>query len=555
MSQAASPPAPPRGLAGFLDALRDGQVVVGWAADPQDAAARPTIRLMRGVEVLAEAATDVARDDGKPGFRLRSPVPLTARDFLEGRVRVRAMLPGRPVATTLAMTRLMREVLEAEAEGAPLPEPPPIAAPPQPVLPPVAAPPQPLPPPVAAPPQPVPPPVVPPPQPVPPPVATPPQPVPPPVTALPQPVPPPASPPPQPVPPPVAPPPQPVPPPVAPPPQPVPPPVAPPPQPVPPPAAPPPQPVAPPVAPPPQPVPPPVAAPPQTEPPPAAPPPKPVPPPVAAPPPKPVPPAVTAPPPPSHPVLPAPLSSMLRIARGLAAGPAATLHLLQPRRASVLAALSDPAPTPLEQAAAAEPALAQGWVPLRQAFARLPQPASLWRRDGERLSIEGGLALVETLLAILRALRPEAQDQLARAAAILARADLAALPRRDVPDEAGAAEGIAFLGVAVRETEPALPADLFASQPPRLMAQPLPGLEAWCCAAAPIPWRLVVMTEPGLGGSAAPTLAGWWLRHLFAECVVSEALPGVDPAAILATSPDLVLTLAREPAPLPAEPG
>ena len=42
---------------------------------------------------LAEGPTDIQRDDGKPGFRLRSPTPLTPRDFLEGRVRVRAVLP------------------------------------------------------------------------------------------------------------------------------------------------------------------------------------------------------------------------------------------------------------------------------------------------------------------------------------------------------------------------------------------------------------------------------------------------------------------------------
>ncbi len=235
---------------------------------------------------------------------------------------------------------------------------------------------------------------------------------------------------------------------------------------------------------------------------------------------------------------------MHRIAKGL--GGVATLHLLLPRRASVMAALVDPALTPLEQAAAAEPALAQAWVPLRQAFARLPQPTALWRHDGQRLSIDGGLALVETLLAILRALRPEAAEALARAAAILARADLAALPRRDVADQTEG--GIAFMGVAVRETEPALTEDLFAGLPaPRPMAQPLPGLEAWSCPGAPIPWRLVVMTEPGLGGSAGPAFAGWWLRHLVAECVVSEALPTVDPAAIRATEPDLVLTLACDP--------
>ncbi|WP_203071737.1 hypothetical protein [Falsiroseomonas ponticola] len=437
----AAPPSPPRGLAGFLDALRDGRVVVGWAADPQDPAARPIIRLMRGVEVLAEGPTDIPRDDGKPGFRLRSPEPLTPRDFLEGRVRVRAVLPGRPVATTLAMTRRMRDALEAEAEGlAPPPPAPPPPAPPPPAPPPPAPPP-----------------------------------------------------------------------------------------PAPPPPAPPP------------PAPPPPAPPPPAPPPPASPPP--------------APPPQAAPPPPPSPLvadlaaLPPPLGALLRVARGLAAGPVPTLHLVLPRRAAVLAGISDPAPTPLERAAAGEPALAAGWVPLRQAFARLPNPGALWRQDGQRLAIEGGLALVETLLAVLRVLRPDAAEAIARAAAILARADLAALPRREIAEEGGPATGPAFLGVAMRETEPALTADLFAGlPPPRPMAQPLPGLEAWASPGAPLPWRLVVMTEPGLGGSAGPAAAGWWLRQLCAECVVSEALATVDPAAILATRPDLVLTLAREPA-------
>ena len=434
----ATPPSPPsRGLAGFLDALRDGCLVVGWAADPQDPAVRPTIRLMRGVEVLAEGTADIQRDDGNPGFRLRSPTPLTARDFLEGRVRVRAVLPGRPVATTLAMTRRMRDALEAEAEAegaatppAPLPAPPPPPAVPAP----------------------------------PPPPAVPAPPAPPPLPAVPTPPPPPAAP-------------------------------------APPPAAP------------------------------------------------------ASPSAPGAAALPAPLGALLRIAHGLATGPVATLHLVLPRRAGVLAAQADPALTALERAAASEPALAAGWVPLRQAFARLPNPAPLWRHDGESLAIEGSLALVETLLAMLRALRPEAADQIARAAAILARADLAALPRREVEEGSTQAAGPAFMGVAMRETEPALTADIFYDQPPpRPMGPPLPGLEAWASPGAPLPWRVVVMTEAGLGGSATPAALGWWLRHLFAECVVSEALATVDPAAILATQPGLVLTLAREPAP-PAEPG
>jgi hypothetical protein len=230
---------------------------------------------------------------------------------------------------------------------------------------------------------------------------------------------------------------------------------------------------------------------------------------------------------------------MHRIAAGL--GGTTALHLLIPRRAGVLSG----APlTALEQAAAAQPDLARGWVPLRQAFARQPNPGALWRDDGSRLAIEGTLVVAETLLAVLRLLRPDAAEALARAAAILARADLPALPRRPLA-EAG---GPSFMGVAVGETEPALGADIFHDlPPPRPMAPPMPGLEAWSCPGAPLPWRVIVMTEAGLGGSAGPAALGWWLHTLAAECVVSEALATVDPAAILATRPSLVLTLAKEP--------
>ncbi|MBU8536537.1 hypothetical protein [Falsiroseomonas tokyonensis] len=440
---------PPRGLVGFLDALRDGQVVVGWAADPQDRTARPLIRLMRGLEVLAEGVADVARDDGNPGFRLPAPMPLTPADFLEGRLRVRAVLPGRQAATTLAMTRRMREQLEALAGLEPTMEPMP-ELPREPVAPPPPAP-------------------MPEPAPVPPP---PPAPMPEPAPAAP-----------------------------------------------PPPAAPP------------EPV--------RASPPPAAPP---------AP-----PPTVPAP----EPDLPFPLGTLHRLAGIAAAAQVPVLHLLLPSRAAVLGAgpapgSPPPGPTaglaPLEAMAAARPLLAQDWVPLRHAFALQPNPGVLWRQDGQRLTVEGGLTVLSTLLRVLQLRQPEAAAGLARAAGLVARADLAALPRREVAQEPGEAPAVSFLGVAVAETEPALTAEIFADQPPpRALGEVLPGLEAWSAAGAPLPWRVVLLAEPGLGGSASPAQLGWWLRWLVAECVISEALHIARPQAVLDAQPDLLLTLSAEP--------
>ena len=74
----------------------------------------------------------------------------------------------------------------------------------------------------------------------------------------------------------------------------------------------------------------------------------------------------------------------------------------------------------------------------------------------------------------------------------------------------------------------------------------MPGLEAWSAPAAPLPWRVVVLAAPGLGGSAGPARLGWWLRWLVAECVLSEALHIAAPEAALGPQPDLVLTLAPE---------
>lgn len=451
---------PSRGLVGFLDALRDGQVVVGWAADPKDRAARPVIRLMRGLEVLTECTADVARDDGNPGFRLRAPMPLAPEDFLEGRVRVRALLAGHQAATTLVMTRRMREQLEGAAGWEPttqptaeaMPEAPPHPAPPEPSQPPPAQPPRSPPAPQAA-------------WSAPGWVPRPPAPGerPEPVRAVPAssvPSPPPST---------------------------------------------------------------------------------------MAQPPAPVAPVLPMLGPDPDPPLPPPLAPMQALARLAEAAGRPVLHLLVPARGSVLGGVPAPGLAALEDLAASRPLLARDWVPLRHAFARQPQPATLWRLDGCSLSVEGCVALLATLLAVLQLRYPRATTDLVRAANLLARADLAALPRRDLPASA-APRRQAFLGVSVAETEPALPEGLFADLPaPRAMGPDLPGLEAWSTTAAPLPWRVVVLTEPGLGGSAEPARIGWWLRRMVAECVISEALHIARPEAALGPEPDLVLTLAGEP--------
>jgi len=470
---------PPRSLIGFLDALREGQVVVGWAADPRDRTARPVVRLMRGLEVLAECRADAGRDDGNPGFRLRAPMPLAPEDFLEGRVRVRVLLPGHQAAITLAMTRRMREQLEDAAGWEPTTQPASPARPPTQEK----APPPPEPAPPTAP------------------MAEPPAPRAAPAEAIPAPgwTPRPPAPGERPVP-----------------------------------AAPPvPAPVPEPVVP--EPV---VPAPVVPEPPPPAP---------DAP-----PPPIIIPQPDPDPPLPMPLDAMLALARLATLERRPVLHLLVPARRAWPGAAAPPALTELEGLAAARPELARDWVPLRHAFARHPQPATLWRLDGRSLTVEGCVALLSTLLSVLHLRHPKARAQLARAAALLARLDLAALPRRDLPPEAATPQREAFLGVSVAETEPAVPANLFADLPaPQATGPALPGLEAWSSPAAPLPWRVVVLAEPGLGGSAGPAQPGWWLRRMVAECVISEALHIAPPEAALGQRPDLLLTLAAEPVPVP----
>jgi hypothetical protein len=524
MSQAGPLSNPTRGVLGFLDALRPDGTVVGWARDAAAPATPLTIRLMRGVEVLAETEANRRRDDGNPGFVLVPPVWLTPEEFLEGRVRVRASLPGRQVATTLAMTPRMRERLEeqagweptvtlraprpATAPAAPAPEPAPIPAPePAPV---VEAPP-------------------PPPAPVAPTrrsVPVPPRPAP--SASLTPPPPPPPPPPPEPEPEPLAvaaPEPEPEPATVlAPMPDPEPEAMA-----VPEPAPmPEPEPVAVP-----EPMPEPEPAPePEPEP---VPEPVPEPEPAPAPPPEPEPEPAPAPPPePVH----AALRPLQALSLHLAPRGIALLHLRVPPRAAILAA--DPEATAEEVEAASLPWLAQDWVPLRQALARDPQPLALWRHDGQRLTVEGMLQVVRLLLAVLRLRAPAQAAALDRAEALVARADPAALPRREI----GAATGQTFLGVPVRETEPDFGDELFADLPPPIAAASADaGFEAWRTQGAPFAWRVVLLAEPGLGGSAGPASLGWWLRRLVQECVLAEALHEAPPAAVAEAAPDLVLTL------------
>jgi hypothetical protein len=214
------------------------------------------------------------------------------------------------------------------------------------------------------------------------------------------------------------------------------------------------------------------------------------------------------------------------------------LHIVVPPRGAVLGAA--PEALPLEQQAAGLPLLAQDWVPLRQAFARQAQPMALWRQDGRRLTVEGTLTLLRLLLAVLRLRFPEHEAALVRAMALADRAEPGALPRREIGEESG----LSFLGVPVRETEPALPDDLFTDlPPPQPLGPEVEGVEAWRSPAAPLPWRLVLLATPGLAGSAGPAALGWWLRRLCAECVISEALDSAPPAAVVEAAPTLVVTL------------
>lgn len=222
------------------------------------------------------------------------------------------------------------------------------------------------------------------------------------------------------------------------------------------------------------------------------------------------------------------------------------LHVLVPPRSAVVGAEAATHPAlALEQEAASWPLLAQDWLPLRQAFARDAQPMALWRHDGARVTVEGQMVLLRLLLAALRLRHPGQLQALTRAEALAARADLAALPRREIPANAGEAAGPAFLGVIARETEPALTDSIFADLPdPHPIGPETEGVEAWRSPGAPLPWRIVLLTTPGLGGSAAPAMLGWWLRRLSVECVVSEALELAPPAALVDAAPNLVVTLA-----------
>ena len=194
----------------------------------------------------------------------------------------------------------------------------------------------------------------------------------------------------------------------------------------------------------------------------------------------------------------------------------------------------------LTDPAASLPWLARDWVPLRQAFARDPQPLALWRHDGQRLTVEGMLQAVRLLLAVLRLRAPDQAAALDRAEALLARADPIGLPRREI----GEATGLSFLGVPVHETAPDFGDDLFADQPAPLAAAPADaGFEAWRTPGAPLAWRVVLLAEPGLGGSEGPARLGWWLRRLVQECVLSEALHQAPPEAVAEAAPELVLTL------------
>ena len=470
MSQADPPPNLQRRVLGFLDALRPDGTVVGWARDASAPGTPLVIRLMRGMEVTAEAQANLPREDGNPGFRLVPPVWLTPVDFLEGRVRVRASLPGRPVATTLAMTPRMREVLEEQAGWEPtvaLRAPRAAAEPPRAAAPKPERLPQPEPPRRS--------------------VAVPPRQ--PPSAVLAARFPPPPEPPPEPAPQPEPPAPEPVPEPLLP-----------------------------------GPVPEPDPAPLH----------------LAGPGPGPGPEPEREPEPPPTPM---PEHPALRPLQALAArldhAGIAVLHLLIPPRSAVLEAASGMAA--LEAEAAAFPQIARGWVPLRQAYAREPQPLALWRHDGRLLTVEGTLVAVRLLLAVLRLRAPDQAAALDRAEVLIARADPAVLPRRGIGEETG----LSFLGIPMRETEPALGDDLFADQrAPEAAAAPDAGFEAWRTPGAPLPWRVIVLAEPGLGGSAGPAAFGWWLRRLAQECVISEALHQAPPEAVAEAAPDLVVTLA-----------
>jgi hypothetical protein len=240
------------------------------------------------------------------------------------------------------------------------------------------------------------------------------------------------------------------------------------------------------------------------------------------------------------------LAQLARIAMRLSAAGVGLLHLPIPPRASVFGLQAGP--TEREKAAMDLPSLAEDWIPLRAALVRQGQPMALWRHDGERQTVEGTLVALRLLLAVLRLRGSLPEGALLRAESLVARADPAALPRREVTDDAPPAEaaalGLAFLGVVPRETEPDLTEALFADLPqPVPVGQANPGLEGWRSPGAPLALRLAVLTTPGLGGSASTAKLGWWLRWLVRDLVIAETLADTSPAALLAAPPDLVITL------------
>lgn len=423
---APTPPSP----AGFVEALEDGRVA-GWARDPADAAATARIRVMRGAELLAEATADQPRPDGLPGFVLSLPAPVRPVEMLEGRVRVRAVLPGRPAAVTLPMSLHLRAALEAAAGWEPSVDPALLAD--APAAPQASA-----------------------------------------STgdaaaagawrtATPAP---------------------------------------------PPPAA--------------------ARAEPELEmlsfdePAEAGPPaPWPRPEPAGAWQPAPRGEAATHPddPPPAEPA-PGPV----------APPPLAVAAEAQPQAADPGPPDPGPHPEPVPDTPApmAEPAAA-GPAPEPPVPAPLPEPevATVPPRLAALAGAvaANGAATVHLVLpapdgaALLRRLLAELRDRRPADAALLAAAE-------------------ALAGQGPEALERVAPARRIAARP---------GFEAWAGTAAPLPWRVVLLAAPGLGGSGGPQALGWWLRGLAAESVLSEALETARPEAIAALAPDLLVTLSAQP--------
>jgi hypothetical protein len=53
---------------------------------------------------------------------------------------------------------------------------------------------------------------------------------------------------------------------------------------------------------------------------------------------------------------------------------------------------------------------------------------------------------------------------------------------------------------------------------------------------------MLLLTTPGLGRVDHPAMPGWWLRHLVAECMISEALETAPPGPVLGVRPGVVVT-------------